>query len=54
MGSSPAQIETILADAKSRDLPQWYIEESPREFQHRVRITRPFYLGTYELTQHQD
>ena len=43
MGSSPEEL------AKGSE-PKWFRSEQP---QHQVRITRPFYLGVYEVTQEQ-
>ena len=49
MGSPKELIEEEL---KRPDNDQWYKEHLPGEGpQHRVRITRPFYLGTYLVTQ---
>jgi formylglycine-generating enzyme required for sulfatase activity/serine/threonine protein kinase len=49
MGSSKELIEEEL---KAHSADQWYKEHLPGEHpQHRVRITRPFYLGTYLVTQ---
>jgi serine/threonine-protein kinase len=44
--------ELIEEEWKSHGDDQWYKEHLPGEGpQHRVRITRPFYLGTYVVTQ---
>ena len=44
-------MERLLAEAKQRSEPQWYIDRLPGEApQHRVRISRPFCLGTCEVT----
>ena len=49
MGSPKELIEEEL---KRPGNDQWYKEQSAGEGpQHRVRITRPFYLGTYLVTQ---
>ncbi len=52
MGSDSQQIEQLLQEARRHDAPETYIEristEAPR---HRVRITRPFYLGVHQVTQ---
>jgi formylglycine-generating enzyme required for sulfatase activity len=49
MGSPKELIEEEL---KRPDDDNWYKERLPGEGpQHRVRITRPFYLGVYEVTQ---
>ena len=56
MGSPKELIEEELKrsdeELKRPDNDQWYKERLPWEGpQHRVRITRPFYLGTYLVTQ---
>jgi formylglycine-generating enzyme required for sulfatase activity len=49
MGSPKELIEEEL---KAHGDDQWYNEHLPGEGpQHRVRITKPFYLGTYLVTQ---
>jgi formylglycine-generating enzyme required for sulfatase activity len=52
MGSTPEGIAWASEQGKKNNLPQWYFTriqcEAPR---HHVRITRPFYLGTYHVTQ---
>ena len=49
MGSPKELIEEEL---KRPDNDQWYKEHLPGEGpQHHVRITRPFYLGVYAVTQ---
>ncbi len=52
MGSSEEEVEQLRQEAKERQERQWYIDRLPSEApRHRVRITRPFYLGLYEVTQ---
>ena len=52
MGSSAEHIAQFLTEAKQQNAPSWHsvhiLAEKPA---HRVRITRPFYLGVYEVTQ---
>jgi serine/threonine-protein kinase len=49
MGSQDQEIEAVLRQFK--DLKrEWLESELPR---HKVKITRPFYLGKYEVTQEQ-
>jgi formylglycine-generating enzyme required for sulfatase activity len=52
MGSNPEEVEQLLAEARQQGAPGWYFEIVPAEApKHRVRITRPFYLGLCEVTQ---
>ncbi|MDY0170395.1 MAG: protein kinase, partial [Thermoguttaceae bacterium] len=52
MGSTEEEVAQLLKEAKERQDAQWYIDRLPSEApRHRVRITRPFYLGLYEVTQ---
>ena len=51
MGSSPAEIaEAVQAfgTAEDQTWPDFFRSEAP---QHTVRLTQPFYLGVYEVTQ---
>ncbi|HUT94002.1 MAG TPA: SUMF1/EgtB/PvdO family nonheme iron enzyme [Thermoguttaceae bacterium] len=53
MGSTAEEQARFLEEARAA-ADQWAIERIPTEGpQHRVRITRPFYLGKYEVTQAQ-
>jgi formylglycine-generating enzyme required for sulfatase activity len=52
MGSAQEEIDRLLKEAKEGNRREWYIAGIPCESpQHRVVITRPFYLGMYEVTQ---
>jgi len=52
MGSSPSEIEQLVGQTKALGMAhgeiQSLLSEGP---QHRVKITRPFYLGMCEVTQ---
>jgi len=53
MGSSPEERARFLEEVQEAE-DQWAIKRIPTEGpRHRVRITRPFYLGKYEVTQAQ-
>ena len=53
MGSSPSSMARFVADAEAEN-DSWASDRVALEGpQHRVRITRPFYLGKYEVTQQQ-
>ncbi len=52
MGSTAEEVARLLGEAKEKSPPSWYIDRLPSEApRHRVRITRPFYLGISEVTQ---
>jgi formylglycine-generating enzyme required for sulfatase activity len=54
MGSTEADVARLLEQAKATKQLQWYIDQLPAEApKHRVRITKPFYLGRCEVTQAQ-
>ena len=51
MGSSWDEIRTFRKQAKELDLIDWYAKHAPDEGpKHRVKLTRPFYMGKYEVT----
>ena len=52
MGSTDAEVATLLEKAIATKQEDWYIERLPTEApKHRVRITKPLYLGLFEVTQ---
>ena len=54
MGSTEAEVAKLLEQAKATNQPSWYIERLPAEApKHRVRITKPFWLGVHEVTRGQ-
>jgi formylglycine-generating enzyme required for sulfatase activity len=54
MGSTEEEVAKLLEEARATNQPDWYIERLPAEApRHRVRITKPFYLGVFEVTQAQ-
>ena len=51
MGSTQEEVDQLLKDAKEKNYDHWYIERLPAEApRHRVRLTKPFYLGVCEVT----
>ncbi len=54
MGSSQAEIDALLKEAAARNANPAYLRNITSEGpQHRVRISKPFYIGMYEVTQGQ-
>jgi formylglycine-generating enzyme required for sulfatase activity len=49
MGSPDEEIELLLRQDEAAK-PNWFDPQRPR---HKVKITQPFYLGKYEVTQEQ-
>ncbi len=52
MGSTEEEAERLLENVGRQEVSSWYADRVPAETpKHRVRITRPFYLGICEVTQ---
>ncbi len=53
MGSTPEEVEWALEQGKQKNpTDKLYFERVPSESpRHRVKITKPFYLGMYQVTQ---
>lgn len=54
MGSSEEEIKKLLAEAREKKMPDWFIEKIPTEGpQHKVTLTTPFSLGIHPVTRGQ-
>jgi formylglycine-generating enzyme required for sulfatase activity len=54
MGCTDIEVARAIDDVKGRKDADWYQQHLPAQApKHRVKITRPFYLGLTEVTQHQ-
>jgi formylglycine-generating enzyme required for sulfatase activity len=52
MGSTPEEVARALEDGKKRKAQQGYLNRVPTESpRHHVKITKPYYLGVYQVTQ---
>ncbi len=52
MGSTEEEVARLLEEVNAQKEREWYIQLLPSEVpKHRVRITRPYYVGIYEVTQ---
>jgi formylglycine-generating enzyme required for sulfatase activity/serine/threonine protein kinase len=47
MGSTEQEIAAVRKESHAQD-PKWFVAEGP---QHKVRITKPFFLSVHEVTQ---
>jgi len=54
MGSTQEEIDQLIAEARKKKHPDWFIKEIPREGpQHKVTLTKPFSLCTHPVTRGQ-
>lgn len=54
MGSSAKEIKKLLADARAKKMPDWFLEKIPTEGpQHKVTLTTPFRLSIHPVTRGQ-
>jgi len=54
MGSTEVDVAMLLSEANAKSATSQYIERVPSEApEHRVRITKPFWLGRHEVTRGQ-
>ncbi len=54
MGSTEVDVARLMAQVRATKQPQWYIDRLASEApKHRVRITKPFWLGRHEVTRGQ-
>jgi formylglycine-generating enzyme required for sulfatase activity len=52
MGSTPAEVALALAEGKKSNEDKFFVERVPTEApRHPVKISKPFYLGIYSVTQ---
>jgi formylglycine-generating enzyme required for sulfatase activity len=52
MGSTEEEVARLLDGVHAQKEREWYVQLLPSEVsKHRVRITRPYYMGIYEVTQ---
>jgi serine/threonine protein kinase/formylglycine-generating enzyme required for sulfatase activity len=52
MGSTQEEVDRLLREAAERDLHPGYVMRIPRETpRHHVTISKPFYFGTFAVTQ---
>ena len=54
MGNVPDETDRLLAEASQRNLPDWFVKKLPSEQpRHVVTLSRPIFVGVYEVTQRQ-
>jgi formylglycine-generating enzyme required for sulfatase activity len=52
MGATPEENAWAMEEEKKRNVSPWFLDRISNELpQHPVRLSRPYYLGTYEVTQ---
>lgn len=51
MGSTPEEIKSAMEQVRQASRPEMELQRISHETKHRVRISRPFRMGMYEVTQ---